>query len=148
MGIFSDHLKKNINLVLKEVNYKITYTAYQLFYYAVVKSPHEGQGPYVSGHFINNWFVGVNKFDTSTTSDIEPDGKGSMERIEAMLKSNTAFFKKDGFVTLSNNLNYAARVESLGWPKGYDPATGWNWTGKRVVYAPVAHAMLWIKDKI
>lgn len=148
MGVFSDHLRKNIDRVLVETNYKITNVAYQLFSRVVYKSPHEGQGPYVSGHFINNWFPAINSYNSSTTSETEPDGAGSTARIDSVIKKSNAFYKKDGFVTLSNNLDYSARVESLGWPKGYDPKTGWNWTGQRIIFAPVAHSMLWIKDKI
>lgn len=148
MGSFSNHLRNNITRVQREVSYKISHLAYLLFTYIVKKSPHVGEGPYVSGHFINNWFPAVNAYDGSTTAATDPDGKGSLERIESLVKNNNAFFLKDGFITLSNNLSYAHRVEYTGWPKGYDPSTGWNWTGKRMIYAPVAHSLLWIKTKL
>lgn len=144
---FASHLRGQITRVQKEISFKINYLAYILFTKIVQKSPHVGEGPYVAGHFINNWFPAVNTFDTSTTTSVDPDGKGSLERIDAVVKTNT-FFQRDGFISLSNNLSYSWRVELLGWPKGYDPATGWNWTGKRMIYAPVAHSMLWIKTKI
>lgn len=147
MGKFSDHLRKNIETVLKEVNYKLTYAAYQVFSQAVIHSPHEGQGPYAKGHFINNWFVGINSYDGSTTSEIDPDGKGSTARIDAMLKGSNAFFKKDGFVTLSNNLDYSIHVE-VGWPRGLDPKSGWNWTGRARIYAPVQYATSWAKGNL
>lgn len=142
---FAAHLRKNIERVLLEVNYKINHRAYIFFSYIVKKSPHVGEGPYVAGHFINNWFPAVNGFDASVTAQTDPDGKDSVARIDATVKNNLVFFKRDGFISLSNNLSYSQRVESLGWPKGYDPETGWNWTGKRMIYAPVAHAMLYMK---
>lgn len=142
---FAAHLRKNIERVLLEVNYKINHRAYIFFNYIVKKSPHEGQGPYVSGHFINNWFPAVNGFDSSTTSSRSPDGEASLARIGATVKNNLAFLKRDGFVSLSNNLDYAANVEYLGWKKGVDPKTGWNWTGQRVIFAPVQKAILHMK---
>lgn len=150
MSGFAAHLRGNILRVQKEINFKLNHVAFLLFTYIVKKSPHVGDGPYVSGHFINNWFPAVNGFDGSTTSALDPDGKGSISRIEALVKNNNAFFMRDGMISLSNNLDYAFRVEyaQFGWPKGVDPKTGWNWTGKRKVYAPVAHAFLYIKTKL
>lgn len=148
MGTFLNSLKKNIDRVLLETNYKLTNTAYTLFNRAVIRSPHVGQGPYVSGHFINNWFPAVNGYDTSTTSDVDPDGAGSTARINSVVKGSKAFYKRDGFISLCNNLDYAIRVEYTGWPKGYDPKTGWNWTGQRMIYAPVQYAMQDIKAHI
>ncbi len=142
---FAAHLRKNIERVLLEVNYKINHRAYIFFNYIVKKSPHEGQGPYASGHFINNWFPAINGYDSSTTGSVDADGAGSLSRIEAVVKGSKAFYRKDGFVTLSNNLNYAHRIEWTGWPKGYDAVTGWNWTGQRMIYAPIAFAMLDVK---
>jgi hypothetical protein len=48
---------------------------------------------------------------------------------------------------MSNNLNYAFRVEykEWGWPAGKDPLTGWHWTGMRKVYEPVAISMRFMK---
>lgn len=142
---FAAHLRKNIERVLLEVNYKINHRAFIFFNYIVKKSPHVGEGPYVSGQFINNWFPAVNGFDSSITSATDPDGKGSVARIESVVKNNSAFLRRDGFVSLSNNLDYAKRVEYLGWPKGHDPKTGWNWTGKRIIYAPVQKSMLYMR---
>ncbi len=145
MGSFLDSLKKNIERVLDETNYKMTNTAYFLFSRAVIRSPHVGQGPYVSGHFINNWFPAINGYDSSTTESTDADGAGSIARIEGLVKGSKAFYRKDGFITLSNNVSYAYRVEYAGWPKGYDAASGWNWTGQRMIYAPMAYAMQDVK---
>ena len=145
MGVFADSLRRNIERVLREVNYKINHRAYIFFNYIVEKSPHVGQGPYVAGHFINNWFPAVNGFAGTVTDQTDPDGKGSLARIEAVVKNNSVFLRRDGFISLSNNLDYGFRVEVAGWPKGYDPKTGWNWTGKRIIYAPIQKAMLYMK---
>lgn len=144
MGIFSDHLKKNIERVLQEVNYKITWVAYQYFVRIVQNSPHVGDGPYVAGHFVANWFPAVNSFDMSITGATS-NGEDSIARIESIVKNSNAFFQKDGFVSLSNNLNYAFRVEYAGWPAGKDLVSGWTWTGMRRVYAPVANSFTYLK---
>lgn len=136
MGSFTDSLKSNIQRVGQEVNTKINFVAYTLFYKIVNNSPHVGDGPYVAGHFVANWFPAVNSFDTSITGATS-DGSDSLARIDSLVKDSNAFFQKDGFVTLSNNLNYACRVEYLGWPPGKDPISGWTWTGMRRVYEPV-----------
>lgn len=137
MGSFTDALKSNIERVLKEVNFKISYVAYMLFYKIVNNSPHLGDGPYVAGHFVANWFPAVNSFDTSITG-VTSDGSDSLARIDSLIKESNAFYQKDGFVTLSNNLSYSQRVEWAAWPAGKDPISGWTWTGLRRYYAPVA----------
>jgi hypothetical protein len=147
LGIFSDHLKKNIESVLSEVNFKISWVAYQYFVRIVQNSPHVGDGPYVAGHFVANWFPAVDGFDLSTTSATS-NGDDSIARIESLVKESNAFLKKDGFVSLSNNLNYALRVEILGWPYGKDPISGWTWTGMRKIYAPVANSYTYLKTII
>jgi hypothetical protein len=136
MGSFLDSLKKNITRVQTEVNFKITNVAHTYFTKIVNNSPHVGDGPYVAGHFVANWFPAVNSFDTSTTTNTS-DGSDSLARIDSIVKSANTFFKKDGFVSLSNNLNYAFRVEYASWPAGKDPETGWTWTGMRKAYHPV-----------
>jgi len=141
---FASHLRGQIERVQREVSYKINHVFFLAATYAVRKSPKVGEGPYVSGHFINNWFPAVNTWSVETDNSRDPDGKASLERIAAIVKANT-FYKKDGFLTLSNNVDYSLRVEVWGWPKGYDPKTGWNWTGKRIIYAPVAKTALYMK---
>jgi hypothetical protein len=147
MGSFADSLRSNIQRVQTEVNFKINAVAYNLFTRIVNNSPHVGDGPYVAGHFVANWFPAVNSFDTSITGATS-DGGDSLARIESIIKPSTAFFQKDGFVSLSNNLSYAANVEYLGWKAGKDPISGWTWTGMRRVYAPVQSAFTAIKGEL
>jgi hypothetical protein len=147
MGSFTDSLKANITRVQTEVNFKINAVAYNLFTRIVNNSPHVGDGPYVAGHFVANWFPAVNSFDTTITGATS-NGSDSLARIESIVKNSNAFFQKDGFVTLSNNLNYSLRVETLGWPSGKDPISGWTWTGMRKFYAPVAVSFAGIKGQI
>jgi len=149
MGSFADSLRQNITRVQTEVNYKINDVAYRLFSRIVNNSPHFGDGPYVKGQFVANWFPAVNSFDTSITS-VASDGSDSLARIEGIVKQSTAFFQKDGFVSLSNNLDYAVRVEyaSIGWPAGKDPKTGWTWTGLARVYAPVETTFRFMKAEL
>jgi len=147
MGSFTDSLKANITRVQTEVNFKINAVAYNLFTRIVNNSPHVGDGPYVAGHFVANWFPAVNSFDTTITGTTS-NGSDSLARIESIIKPSTAFFQKDGYVSLSNNLSYAQRVEFLGWPAGKDPISGWTWTGMRRVYAPVATTFAFIKGEL
>lgn len=146
MGIFSDHLRSNIDRVLVEVNYKITYVAYVLFTKIVNNSPHVGDGPYVAGHFVANWWPSVGAYDNSITGAVS-NGSDSLARIETLIKPSKAFYQKDGFLSLSNNLNYAFRVEykEFGWPAGKDPLTGWTWTGLRRAYSPVQNSFTAMK---
>jgi hypothetical protein len=109
MGSFLDSLNSNIQRVQQEVNTKINFVAYTLFYKIVNNSPHVGDGPYVAGHFVANWFPAVNSFDRTITG-ITSNGSDSLARIDSIVKESNAFFQKDGFVTLSNNLNYSCRV--------------------------------------
>jgi hypothetical protein len=143
MGSFLDSLKSNIERVLQETNYKLTTVAIKRFSYSINRSPGGATcsiepGPFVDGEFINNWFPAINGYDTSTTAARDLSGAGSLARLE-MLKQGNAFLGKDGFVTLSNNLSYATRVEYKGWPKGKDPDSGWYWTGKALIYNPVLY---------
>lgn len=147
MGSFADSLKQNITRVQTEVNFKINTVAYNLFTRIVNNSPHLGDGPYVAGHFVANWWPAVNDFDSSV-SDTTSDGSDSMDRIDSLVKQSNAFFQKDGFVSLSNNVDYAFRVEYAGWPAGKDAATGWTWTGMRQVYAPVDSSFNGIKGDL
>jgi hypothetical protein len=147
MGSFADSLKSNIQRVQQEVNTKINFVAYTLFYKIVNNSPHVGDGPYVAGHFVANWWPSVNGYDT-TVSGAVSNGSDSLARIDSIIKESNAFFQKDGFVTLSNNLNYAFRVEYAGWPAGKDPMSGWTWTGMRRFYAPVASSFVAMKGQL
>jgi hypothetical protein len=147
MGSFADSLRQNITRVQTEVNYKINAVAYNLFSRIVNNSPHVGDGPYVAGHFVANWFPAVNDFDSSVT-DATSDGNDSLSRIDSLVKSSSAFYQKDGFVSLSNNTVEALRVEYMGWPAGKDTASGWVWTGMRSVYAPVQNSLTGIKGEI
>lgn len=147
MGSFADSLKSNIQRVGQEVNTKINFVAYTLFYKIVNNSPHVGDGPYVAGHFVANWFPAVNSYDTSITGATS-NGSDSLARIDSIVKESNTFFQKDGFVTLSNNLSYGKNVEYLGWPAGKDPASGWTWTGMRRYYAPISSSFTAMKGTI
>jgi hypothetical protein len=95
-------------------------------------------GAYATGLFANSWYVAVNEFD-STVGTI-PDEKASMSRgrIE-LLRHSKAFFGKDEFISLTNNIPYADRVEYLGWPEedGYSGFIG--------PYAPLRNAVVKVK---
>jgi hypothetical protein len=131
MGAFSDSIRKNIDRVLLEVDQKCYAIVYALFTQVVYESPTKPgppTAPWAKGQFINNWYPAVAGYDTSTTSSTDYEGFGSLSRI-LELKESQAFYKKDNFVSLSNNLSYANQVESQGW-------------GRTGPYSPVAHAII------
>ena len=69
--------------------------------------------PVAEGRLRANWQVGINKFDESTTEDIDKSGSTTIARVEG--DSNR--FKLGDTITLSNNLPYAHRIEFEGWSK-------------------------------
>lgn len=140
MGAFSDSIKRNINKALVETNSKILAIAEDTFTKAVSFSPVQPSAEYAKGQFVNSWYVGINSVSSEVTTSLDSSGSESLARIAA-LRSTLTFLGKDGFVSLSNSLPYAARVEYLGWPKGTG-YSGWagNWTGQVGPYAPVRKA--------
>lgn len=144
MSGFAASIRRQIVRVQLEIDYKINRVFFLAGNYAVKKSPRVGDGPYVSGHFVNNWFPAANGYATTVDNSTNPDGADSLLRIASIVTLKT-FYRRDGMLSLSNNVSYGANIEYKGWPKGYDPATGWNWTGKRIIYAPVAHTALYMK---
>lgn len=122
MGAFSDSIRKNSTKILAGANQKVTAIAEDVFNTVVVKSPTKPEAAYAVGQFINSWYLGINTTDTSSVTSVHNyTGNDSYNRIAAM-RSAGVFLGKDGFVTLSNNLDYSDRVEMLGWAR--TPAYG------------------------
>lgn len=69
--------------------------------------------PVDSGRLRNNWFPAINKFDDSVTESIDKTGIKAIS--EVVINANT--FRIGDTLTLSNNLDYAFRIEYLGWSK-------------------------------
>ncbi len=139
---FADNLKRNIQGALTEVSNKITERAILVFSKAVDFSPLQDDaiypGAYAKGLFANSWYPAIDEFDTTVGTIADESASGSRARIEN-LRNKGAFLGRDGFISLSNSLSYALRVELLGWPKedGYSGFIG--------PYAPARQAILTFK---
>lgn len=131
---FADSIRSNAQKRLAQVNEVVTTRAAELFTEVVNFSPTKPAAQYAKGEFINNWMVGVNGIDTSTRGSRNYDGMASRNDI-ATLKKVTAFYGKDGKVTLTNNTYYSILIEMKGWPTGKAP------------YAPVAKAFIKVVPK-
>lgn len=145
---FDEHLKRNIKLLQKEVNQKITDVVVELFTKVVdyTPDPSSSVGGYSKGLLVNQWYVGINQFSTESSNAINSTGTDSYNRIKELINSSH-FLEKDGMVTFSNNISYAYRAEALGWPKG-DLSSGWQWTGRVGAYGMVSRAFNEIKQKV
>ena len=67
--------------------------------------------PVDTGQFRNNWVVGVNHLNTSTTTETDKSGQGAISRGIATIASGGGIGK---IVYLSNSLKYSVRLNS-GW---------------------------------
>lgn len=110
-------------------------------------SPSKNSTPeayYSQGTLINNWFPSVGKSPSkSVDSTQDHSGSASIGRIDAMLAQNP-FWGNDNKVTLSNNVSYAYRANYLGWPRGLDADSGWNWSGNVGPYMMTSLAKAYI----
>lgn len=139
---FADSLKRNIQGVLAQTANACTERAITLFNFAVDYSPlqvdAEYPGTYATGLFANSWYPAFDEFDETVGTVADESASGSRARIDN-LRNKGMFLGKDGFISLSNNLKYAYRVEYRGWPQedGYSGFIG--------PYAPVRNAMIKLK---
>lgn len=121
MGVFANSLRRNIERVLFRVNGKCYEIAKELFESVVKKTPSPSNpGPYAQGQLANQWFPEVGGFSEELDGRLSGTGADSLTRIAAlrpgMNGQGSAYFRKDGRLTLTNNLSYAYRAEALGWP--------------------------------
>lgn len=140
MGVFSDQLIKNIENALLKTNTEINSIAKDAFETTVKVSPAQPSAYSAKGEFINNWFPMVNGYDPSTSILRSMTGVNSLTRIDTTMADSKAFYRRDGYITLTNNLPYAYRVEVLGWPLP-------KWSGTIGPYAPVRTAATYMLGK-
>lgn len=117
---FADSIKKSRDKIVEQVNDKMLETATNLFS-AIVRDT-----PVRTGLLINNWFSGDGAYSPAKTTILDKTASGSLLNIDS-LRDSTAFLGKDGFVSLSNNLDYSYRAEALGWPSP-------EWSGRVDAY--------------
>jgi len=138
---FAESVKRNIQRVLTEVDTKCTLIAKDLFTTVVDKSPTKPGANYAQGHFINNWYTGINSYSQETSSATSYEGMASRQRIGSL--PSGVFFGKDGFVSFSNSLPYVRNVEYDGWMPSENP----RWSGKVGPYAPVGKSLVQVAAK-
>ena len=119
---FAESIAKSIAKIENQVNESITEIAAELFTTVVDKTPVD------SGRMKNNWYVAFNSYSDERNDDSkDKSGSASLTRI-AKIKTSNTFFKKDGFVSLSNSSRgwmpsqnypdgffYPYLVEYIGW---------------------------------
>lgn len=147
MGSFADSLKANIKEVQQEVNDKITNVAAELFIDVIQGTPSawnsDGrEAPYADGLLVNQWYLGENKISDELTSAIDLYGSASLNRAASATKLKT-FVKKDGYLSLTNNVSYAINAEVKGWPAKENP----KWKNAPP-YAMVEKALITMKVKL
>lgn len=128
MGSFADSIKANIKALQQEVNDKVVdvFVETSLSVVHLTPSPSwigttRGASPsqpeYTDGLLANQWYPAENKFSEEETESKSDNGADSITRIEVM-KSSKVFVAKDGYLSLTNNVPYAYRVDTLGYPQG------------------------------
>lgn len=97
---------KNINKIVRDV------------YTVVIQGT-----PVLRGNLINDYHFAVNGFNTtkltpsgtgSVISTSDKTGAGSLARLYAVTNNKT-FYRKDGFISLNNSVDYASKIEYNGW---------------------------------
>lgn len=138
---WADNIKRKLNQdAMQAVNDKIIDEAIVLGTLLVANSPEKPEAEYAKGLFKNSWYVAVNEFDPTVGTQADMSGAGSLARI-ASLKGTNWFAQRDGFISFTNNLDYAFRVEFAGWPQG-EGENGWVWSGRVGAYAPVRNSVI------
>lgn len=140
VGNFAQSIRLNSRAIMAQVNDKCYEIARELFTSIVNLTPSPtNPGDTAEGLLVNNWFpVDGSSFSDAKSSAKSPYGSASLARIKAL--TGRQFLRKDGTVTLSNNLSYAYRAEVLGWPQ---PA----WSGSVGPYRMVAKSLQKVSAK-
>ena len=145
MGAFADSVRMNSDAMLKRIQIQIYTIARQLFIEIVQATPSVTHpGYYAKGLLANQWYPQLGAgFSPEATEETDDGGRDSINRIVTeidVLSSNPQFLGKDGTVTLTNNLPYAGRAESVGWPEP-------EWSGRQGPYHMVALSLQAIAAK-
>lgn len=132
---FADSVKANSQKILAHINKKCYSITWQFFTSVVIFSPSPNNpGETSKGLLANQWYPSVGRnFSTGLSSSISPYGSESLSRINTIVKGEE-FLGKDGVMTMTNNVSYAANAESIGWPAP-------QWSGRVSPYRMVALSM-------
>lgn len=142
---WADDILKGGDLALLEVSNEIKNTSIKfgnkIIDYSPTQVDAEYPGTYATGLFANSWYVGINNFDETVGVVADESASGSRARINGLGKEKV-FFKEDDYISFSNNLSYAERVEYLGWPQSD------GYTGFIGPYAPMRNSITWIQGEL
>lgn len=142
---FSQDIKNWQEKALLNANDSIIKVVTDLFVSTVNLSPSKSIGAtYSNNLFINQWYPAIGGNSPSLNTSESPTGEASLARITSFMEGKP-FLGNDNFVTLSNNLGYAYRIEVIGWPKG-DSTNGGKWKGS-TAYGMVEKSVLYVKGK-
>lgn len=111
----------------------------------VTESPEPNVAGYAKGLLKNSWYVQVNGIDNTVGTIPNVTGADSLSRIKAVI-TTLPFYGKDGYITVTNSLDYAYRANYLGWPEG-EGTNGWVWSGRVPAYGMVEKAITNAKAK-
>lgn len=121
---FAEDIRRSVDLIKLDINNEVFERVKFLTESLIKHSPIQPTAYWSKGLFVNNWFFyyGVSSGDDTTVAT-DSSGSGSMNRFMALPRD--LFYEKDNVITIKNNLQYAANVESFGWAKtsAYQPIT-------------------------
>ena len=104
---FSLDLSKFVNLTEKKAEIVVKKSSIGLFS-DIIKDT-----PVLQGRLRANWQLGINKFIDTNLIDKDKSGRKTISNM----KSGINAFKLGDTITLSNNLDYAQRIEFEGYSK-------------------------------
>lgn len=113
MKSFYEQVKASVERTLKKIDTACYRISKKLFYQVIYNAP------VLRGNLVNDFWVASNSYDTRrlTTGAInaysDVTGSGSMARVDNAAFSKT-FYRKDGFLSMSNSVDYAYEIEYLG----------------------------------
>lgn len=134
MGIFATSIQLSTTKILAKVNEQVYRIAWELFTNVVKFTPSPSNpGPHAKGLLANQWYPKAGSASSEKSIATSGTGAGSLSRINAMM-GGKEFLGKDGKLTLTNNMDYAQRAESEGWPRP-------KWSGKIGPYMMAARSL-------
>ena len=155
MGSFAESILRDVEQVKEDINKEVIQKFVSLAtdivnytpspsWIGQIKSYSSSSPEFSDGLLANQWYVAENSISSELSSTKSSNGADSLRRIEESTKYKT-FYGKDGMLSLANNVDYAYRVETLGYPEGKtDGKTSWKyWNGSHLIpYAMVEKSLI------
>lgn len=126
---FAEDIKAFQEKALLSANKSVNHIVESLFTEVVDRSPDGSKGNYSIGHLKANWFPSSGGgYSGETTSIADESGEASLSRIREYV-AESLFYSRDNVLSLTNNVSYAYRAETLGWPAGQGNGDYGKWKG-------------------